>query len=823
MFNELSYELTDVRCALKALERRVDTVERLALADAACGKLTESAAHREDSIVIQEPEADKFINVREAEPTVVPAHQSISIAVEHLNIAKDFSTDFETPADGLEVFVGRNLNKLGISFLVIGCALALVYQFQYFAPIFKILSGLVGGSLLIWGGEKFEKNNSKMAWYGRALIGGGWALSYFSIFAAHHFQSVRIIESAVADVALLFIVACGAIFHSLKFKSETITGITLTLAFATICLSPATSFSVLACTMLVAALVGLCFKMKWFNLFLYGECIFYAVYLGFILPQISHGQNAFWGMSAADGNFSTAISCSIFCWMAMNVVIFGSKDLGVGSRNRLVVASLINCAAFVPTVLNLMSGAHEEMKFGFLLATGVAYFISTLGASKSVTEGPLSCNRILALSLVTMAVPLKLTGDWMTAFFSLEVPVLIWAGLRYAMPSVRVFAFVLGCFAASSCAGSLLSTPAAAPPDGSRLVAAVIAFIAYGVTSALYEADLRNRGSKDRLAFYFYYSLCAVIAMCMIIGCFSSAVAIGFVVASMVTVLIGLRFHDKTLRIAGEVSLFLGLPMLVPFSPLSIRSAVIALTICALAYVLSERRRVIGNNTFAQVMYQGAIASGVAALFSQWFSHFTLESLLALEALATLAYAFIKREKSIRIVAFLAAIFIALKYLTADVDSAATMQLLGYTVAVPVLYGMVCALTLLTTSLMYLSTRLRPFSGENAVVGFYSHFALTAVVVAAMTQFQIPAHWLSLALTIEGVFVLTLGFKYRMKALRVSGLLVLGLVIARLLFVELASVDTIYRILSFIGAGLVLLVASFAYARMSGETSAKRI
>ena len=85
--------------------------------------------------------------------------------------------DSPTSKEGLEVYIGRHLNKLGISFLVIGCALALIYQFQYFSPLLKIISGLLGGALLILGGERFEKNNAKLAWYGRALIGGGWVAS----------------------------------------------------------------------------------------------------------------------------------------------------------------------------------------------------------------------------------------------------------------------------------------------------------------------------------------------------------------------------------------------------------------------------------------------------------------------------------------------------------------------------------------------------------------------------------------------------------------------------------------------------------------------
>ncbi|MBS1955083.1 MAG: DUF2339 domain-containing protein [Cyanobacteria bacterium SZAS-4] len=847
MFNELSYELADVRNALKCLEKRVDTVERLALADAVHqAERSEVSKHRTDSIVVPAHRADlEIVPAQQESPIAVPAHPASSLVVpayqpsnqivtplpkpDSLNveqpyISEDLSTNSKISGEGLEVFVGRNLNKLGISFLVIGCALALVYQFQYFAPVLKILSGLACGALLIWGGEKFEKNNAKMAWYGRALIGGGWALSYFSIYAAHYFDSVRIIESAMADVALLFAVASGAIFHSLKYKSETITGITLTLAFATICLSPATSFTVLACTMLVAALVGLCSKMSWFNLFVYGECVFYATYLGFILPQIVRGQNAFWGMNSSDGNFFTAIACSVFCWMAMNVVTFTSKELSASNRNRLVIANLINCAAFVPTILALMTGAHEGMKFGFLLATGIAYLISTIGANKSATEGALSCNRILGLSLVTMAVPLKLTGDYMSAFFALEVPVLVWAGLRHQMPSVRIFAWLLACVAAFSTFGSILSALFNSESLGlTRWVAGVTGFTAYGVTAALYEIDRRKRGLDDRLAFHFYYSLCAGIAVAMTADTGSYiGIVDGFIVGSLLTVLMGLKLSDKTLRIGGEIALFIGLSQLVPNSQSVGQQVVLSLIICALLYLLSLRRRVEGASTFAQVMYQGAVASGIAILFAQWFSYFTLASMLALETVAIVAYGFIKREASVRIVGFLAATILALKYLLLDINVSASIELFAQPVSMSLLYGSICAATLLTISAMYLSNRLRPYSGENAIVGFYAHFVLAAAVVSALTQSQVPTHCLSLAFTIQGVIVLALGFKYRMKVLRVSGLLLLGLVIARLLFIELASVDTIYRILSFIGAGVVLLVASLAYAKMSNETAITR-
>jgi uncharacterized membrane protein len=78
-------------------------------------------------------------------------------------------------------------------------------------------------------------------------------------------------------------------------------------------------------------------------------------------------------------------------------------------------------------------------------------------------------------------------------------------------------------------------------------------------------------------------------------------------------------------------------------------------------------------------------------------------------------------------------------------------------------------------------------------------------------------HWVSVAWAIEGLALVAVGFTLRDKVFRVAGLSVFGLLVLKILFVDLAGAETIYRILSFIAAGAVLLLASFAYARFTGQ------
>jgi uncharacterized membrane protein len=76
-------------------------------------------------------------------------------------------------------------------------------------------------------------------------------------------------------------------------------------------------------------------------------------------------------------------------------------------------------------------------------------------------------------------------------------------------------------------------------------------------------------------------------------------------------------------------------------------------------------------------------------------------------------------------------------------------------------------------------------------------------------------NWLSVAWVLQGTALISAGFHLKEKPLRWFGLTIFGFVMMHLLFVELAHAQTIYRILSFITAGTVLLAASFAYARFS--------
>jgi hypothetical protein len=80
----------------------------------------------------------------------------------------------------LEDLLGGNwLNRVGVGVLVMGVSLLLGYTFENLGPIGKLLIGYLVTSSLLGGGIWLERKE-KYSLYGKALIGGGWALGYFT-------------------------------------------------------------------------------------------------------------------------------------------------------------------------------------------------------------------------------------------------------------------------------------------------------------------------------------------------------------------------------------------------------------------------------------------------------------------------------------------------------------------------------------------------------------------------------------------------------------------------------------------------------------------
>jgi uncharacterized membrane protein len=175
-----------------------------------------------------------------------------------------------------EALVGGNwLNKIGVFIVVVGLAFGLDYAYTRLGPIGRVALSLAAAFAMLAAGIVFERRERYQT-FARGLIGGGWAALYTTVYAMHAVTAARVIESPLLAAVLLLAVATGMIVHSLKYRSQTVTGLTYFIAFVTLAITGVTPLAVLALIPLAASLLYMAHRFVWPRFALFGLIATYA-------------------------------------------------------------------------------------------------------------------------------------------------------------------------------------------------------------------------------------------------------------------------------------------------------------------------------------------------------------------------------------------------------------------------------------------------------------------------------------------------------------------------------------------------------------------
>ena len=178
-------------------------------------------------------------------------------------LARRRATEFEEK-------VGQNwLNKIGITVLVIGIALFLAYKFPTLSNPEKVILGYAV-SLAILALGIYLEHSDRYRIFARALIGGGWALTFFVTYAMYFVKYTQVIDTQWVDLVLLFVVAAAMVGHTLRYNSQVVTGLAFLLAFTTVAISQNTVYCLAAGAILAIGLVAIVHRRNWFELEVFG-------------------------------------------------------------------------------------------------------------------------------------------------------------------------------------------------------------------------------------------------------------------------------------------------------------------------------------------------------------------------------------------------------------------------------------------------------------------------------------------------------------------------------------------------------------------------
>jgi hypothetical protein len=349
------------------------------------------------------------------------------------------------PRVSLEERLGANwLNKLGIATLVIGLALFLGIQLRNIGPAGKSAVGMALSLAILVGGVWLERR-AKYRVFARALIGGGWALTFFCTFAMYHVAAMQVLHSQAMDLVLMLMVAGAMVAHSLRYHSQVVTSLAFLLAFVTVGISDVTLFSLVAGALLAVALAVIVYREAWFELALAGVAGVYwnhYLWLHRVLPHGGHVGQAF-------PELLPSAALLLLYWLIFRLVyvLRVPAESDSGSTATAAIAAVVNSTGLL--ALLKYQSSHPEWAFAGLLALGAAEMVLAFVSRSRKNRTAFVVLSTIAVVELVAAIPFRFSGDNWPLLWIVEAEALFIAGVRLREIAFRRLGMLVATLTAS--------------------------------------------------------------------------------------------------------------------------------------------------------------------------------------------------------------------------------------------------------------------------------------------------------------------------------------------------------------------------------------
>jgi Predicted membrane protein (DUF2339) len=323
----------------------------------------------------------------------------------------------------LEELLGRNwFVKIGITLIVLGVALWGIKELGQLGPLGKVaLSYMVSVALL--GGGTFLEKRERYRLFSYPSIGGGWALLFFTTYALNHVAAMRVLASFNTDLILMLGVALARVFHTLRYRSQVVTGMAFLLGYWTVSLSNDDVYSLSAGVILAISLVIIVLKMGWYELEIFGILSGYANHIYWLYRLL--GPDGAAGHTFAEYHPSTAIL--LFYWITYRVSYVIRRPKSSRDEHISTVAALLNTLLLMGALK--FQSVRPDLAFMALLIIGAVEF--------TVGQLPLIRRRreafvvlcTLGTALMVASVPFRVSNDNPVILWLIGAEVFLAAGV----------------------------------------------------------------------------------------------------------------------------------------------------------------------------------------------------------------------------------------------------------------------------------------------------------------------------------------------------------------------------------------------------------
>jgi hypothetical protein len=714
-------------------------------------------------------------------------------------------TGLAVPRESFEVRLGTYwLPRIGVALLLTG----MVFFAAYITPRLGVpqkvavgyLACIVLGVLGMW----LEKRTPQFA---RVLQAGSLALAYFVTYAAHFVDAFRVIQSPTLAITMLSAVVLLIVGVAQERQSPTLGGMALFFGYYTSVASGVTSFTLASNAVLALAALFFLARNRWVTIS-YGAVL--ATYLTYMIWVWKLNR---WGeldrlvfdsgyLSAEDFRLRAGFLALYWLLFMIGGLMVNRDAMAVVERNGLVT---LNNAFFFVLFSLLMHHTcpKSQWQFQFPFA-GALLIASSIAYRRFKPERSLLDTLFLqGLAVATLGLISYFKGVQLVAVLALESAFLLvlarWMQSRWIAWIGRA-AFTVAAGYAWNRFGNW---------DNAMLWGVAFASVVGYVCARLERKALEDKlAGSINLAALYYAVVSTLLAMAVAHEHFEArTLPWVWTLGTVVVALVAAVLRTREIGWAAHIPLAWAQATFY-FAKLDDRSwklapalALIAVTLGFGLFLWGRARAKEDKAAATSTLSPYAFLAVVVGLVATW-DHCPDRWQLAVFAAETLALVFagtVAGEGAFIWLAILPMAVGAAGYLFSSTD---------------IFYARGMAWTNLLAGLVLFAFAERALQMETA---FQELRSAMVVVITALALFALRKLVSGAVLTVGwallGFVLLAVGFAIKQRSYRLAGLVALAFSLARAIFHDMARVGTIYRILSFIGLGVILLVLAFLYAR----------
>ncbi|MBI4549484.1 MAG: DUF2339 domain-containing protein [Candidatus Omnitrophica bacterium] len=485
------------------------------------------------------------------------------------------------PKNTAEGNIGKYwLSRIGIFTLVLGLVLFISYSFQFIGAWGKICTGAGIGAALIALGNLLAPKEDFRKW-AMALIGGGWAVLYFTVFAAYQIPVTRVIYDPLLGFAGLLAVAGGSIAQSLKFRSGVLVCFSYFLAYVAITMVEVSYYTLGASVLLALSIIVVTRKMGWSWLALLGLAAVYLIHWFWLEPNLygtarELDESSWWDAlvlpwAGEEWRIYPLIQSRqsilhqgflAIYWLLFALVGLTAKREPSEKEEFVSLAVLLaNNFLFTACYVHHLHVHYPAYKYVFPLVMAAVFWVFCVAEQRLGRRLFADLYLAFSVTLLCLAVPMYFDGPWITYGWCAAAACLAWIGVRHERKVLRVIAWVLAGVTAwrlTHC--DYLEREvlfSALMPVRSSLVLFAAAAVAWLAVFRAYSAGRLAAETEKRVAEnVFLIAAALALAFGALVGGFRQAASVVWVLEGAALMAAGMKWNRFSLRAASAVFMF---------------------------------------------------------------------------------------------------------------------------------------------------------------------------------------------------------------------------------------------------------------------------